>query len=328
MATLLSSGLPIRRALSAFPDLAPPAWRPSLPMVEDAVRDGISLSSALERSNLGLPPVVLGIIRAGEAGSGVAPAVARAAAFMEDLAATRAAVRNALAYPAVLGLAGVASVGVLVGVVLPRFASILKDLGQSLPPTTRFVLAIATVVRAGAFPAGIALMVTVVLWQAWVRTEDGAIQWHSALLSLPVIGQVRRSSATARACAAGATLLESGVPLPVALLHAARAMGDAALSTRMLAARQSVIIGMRLSQALVTHTAMTEVAARLIRAGEETGQLAVMLSHAGQLEANRAATRVRVAVTLLEPALILLFSGIVGLVAAALLQAIYTVHPK
>ncbi|HEX8717395.1 MAG TPA: type II secretion system F family protein [Gemmatimonadaceae bacterium] len=328
LATLLSSGLPLRRAIHALPDLAPAAWRPALPGIEAAVRQGSSFGSALERSALRLPPVVVGVIRAGEAGSGLAPAVARAASFMEDAVATRAAVRSALAYPAVLAVAGLASVVVLVGVVLPRFAGMLKDLGESLPASTRFVLEVATVLRTGAFPMTALLIVTLMVWRAWVRTNEGAVRWHGWLLSLPVLGPLRYSAATARACQAAAALLESGVPLPSALLHAARASGDAALASQMLASRQDVIVGMRPSQAIAKHGAMTDMAARLIRAGEESGQLAVMLAHAAQLEGERARGRVRAAVTLLEPALILVFSGIVGVVAAALLQAIYSVRPS
>lgn len=328
LGTLLGSGLPVRRALHALPDLVPLSWRSALPEVEVSVRQGASLGAALERSALRFPPVVLGIIRAGEAGSGLAAAVARAASFMEEAASTRSAVRSALAYPAVLAVAGVASVGVLVGVVLPRFASILNDLGESLPPSTRFVLTIAGVVRAAAVPALVLLIVALIAWRTWVGTNEGAVRWHALLLRLPLVGQLRRSAATARACAAGAALLESGVPLPAALLHAARAAGDAALSTALLAARQDVIVGVRPSQAILAHGAMTEVAARLIHAGEETGQLAAMLAHVALLEGERARSRVRAAVTLLEPALILVFSGIVGLVAAALLQAVYSVRPS
>jgi type II secretory pathway component PulF len=52
-----------------------------------------------------------------------------------------------------------------------------------------------------------------------------------------------------------------------------------------------------------------------------------MLAHAGRLEAERAEQAVRAAVRLLEPALIILFGGIVAFVAAALLQAVYSVRP-
>lgn len=327
LATLLESGLPVSKALAAMPELAPEAWAAALPGLARAVREGDSLGAALERSGLAIPAVVLGIVRAGEAGSGLARAVRRAADLMEETAATRAAIRAALVYPCILAVAGSISVGILVGVVLPRFAAILSDLGQTLPPTTRFVLQASVFARVAAIPAGVATLIVSVAWRAWASTEPGAVRWHSKLLSVPVLGTIRRSAATARVCAALSALLESGVPLANALTHAARAAGDAAVHERVLAARTSVVAGARPSAAFLTEDALTPVAARLVRAGEETGALAAMLAHAARLETERATQRVRAAVRLLEPALILAFGGLVALVAAALLQAIYSVRP-
>ncbi|MGH7647950.1 MAG: type II secretion system F family protein [Gemmatimonadaceae bacterium] len=327
LATLLESGLPVSKALAAMPELAPDAWAPALPGLARAVREGASLGVALERSGLAIPAVVLGIVRAGEAGSGLAPSVRRAADLMDETAATRAAVRAALVYPCILAVAGTISVGILVGVVLPRFGAILSDLGQTLPPTTRFVLQASAIARVAAIPAGVATLIILAAWRAWVGTAPGAVRWHALLLAAPAIGKIRRSAATARVCAALSALLESGVPLSSALTHAARAAGDAAVRDRVLAARTSVVAGARPSAAFLTEDALTTIASRLIRAGEETGALAAMLAHAARIENERATERVRSAVRLLEPALILAFGGLVALVAAALLQAIYSVRP-
>jgi len=327
LSTLLESGLPIGKALAAMPDLVPPAWTSVLPEVERAVREGASLATALERSTLEVPAVVIGMIRAGEADSGLPSSVHRAAVLMEEAAAIRSAIRGALAYPIILAAAGTASVAVLVGVVIPRFASILGDLGQTLPPSTRFVLYASAVVRAAWLPSLIGAFIVLSAWRAWLQTPRGAQRWHSFMLAAPLIGSIRRSAATARACAALSALLESGVPLAVALTHGAKASGDPAVSSRMLDARNAVIGGSRLSSALAAQSAVTDVAARLVRAGEESGSLVSMLSHAARLESERASDRVRAGVRLLEPSLILIFGAVVALVAAALLQAIYSVRP-
>jgi general secretion pathway protein F len=267
------------------------------------------------------------MVHAGEAGSGLARAVRRAADLMEETASTRGAVRAALAYPCILAVAGTVSVAILVGIVLPRFGAILTDMGQALPPTTRFVLAASSVARAALLPAGIASILIVAAWRAWTGTDAGAARWHELLLGVPMVGSIRFSAATARVCGALAALLESGVPLSVALTHAAKASGDAAISARLTRARKAVIAGARLSTAFLAERALTTVATRLVRAGEETGSLARMVAHAARLEGDRATERVRVAVRLLEPGLILAFGGLVALVAAALLQAIYSVRP-
>lgn len=327
LATLLDSGLPMSRALTALDELAPSSWGAGLPSIRESVRQGNSLAAALLESSLDVSPIVIGIIRAGEAGSGVAPAVRRAAELTESSAAIRSAVRNALAYPLLLAGAGLASVTLLVWVVLPRFGAILADLGQSLPATTRLVLTAAEAARAGAMPAFVGIGLSAVAWRTWTARETGLRRWHELLLALPVIGNVRRSAAAARACAALAALLESGVPIAVGLLHASRTMGDAALSARLLMARETVIEGHGIARSLEAHEALTPTAVRLVRTGEETGRLEEMFEHAARLEQERTEQAVRGAVRLLEPTLILIFAAIVALLAASLLQAVYSVRP-
>ncbi len=327
LATLLESGLPLARALAALDDLVPPAWKPALPGLRGAVREGSSLAAALAASPVAFPPLVVGLVQAGEGGSGLAAAVARAAELTERAAETRRAVRAALAYPLILAGAGTASVALLVGFVLPRFAAILADLGQALPPTSRAVLAAAEAAHAAWLPALVALAAAWVLGRAWTATEGGRLRWHALLLALPGVGGVRRAGAVARFAAALGALLESGVPLAPALASAARATGDAELSRRIGEARGALLGGAGLAAALEGADAATPTAVRLIRAGEESGRLAPMLAQVARIESDRAAARVRAAVRVLEPALILAFGGVVALVAAALLQAVYSVRP-
>jgi len=327
LATLLGAGLPLARALVALPELAPPTWAPVLPATLAAVREGAPLGGALEQSGVHLPPVVFGILRAGEAGSGLAPAVARAADLLEDSAATRAGIRGALAYPAMLAVAGVASVTLLVGVVLPRFAAMLADLGESLPASTRVVLAAATTARRAAIPGLLLLSLGLFVWRRWANTPAGGERWHALLLRAPLLGDIRNSAATARVCGALAALLDSGVPIATALTSATRAAGDHALEARGRRARERILGGARPSAAFGHERALTPTAVRLVRAGEESGQLATMLQHAARIEREQASERVKALVRLLEPALILGLGGVIALVAAALLQAMYSIRP-
>jgi general secretion pathway protein F len=327
LATLLESGLPVARALAAMDDLVPTAWKAALPSLRESVRQGNSLGAALSAAPVGFPPLVVGLVQAGEAGSGLAPAVARAAELTESAAETRRAVRAALAYPMILAAAGLGSLVLLVGFVLPRFAAVLADLGQALPPTARTVLGVADAARAGFVPALFTVLVAGLLWRVWTSTEEGRARWHAFLLGVPLVGGVRRAAATGRFCAALGALMESGVPIAPALAHATRATGDAALTGRILAARESVVAGHAIATSLETQDAATPTSIRLIRTGEETGRLGPMLAHASRIESARAEQMVRSLVRIMEPAMIIVFGGVVALVAAALLQAVYSVRP-
>jgi type II secretory pathway component PulF len=327
LATLLEAGLSVKKTLAAFDDLAPESWEVGLAPMRDAVRDGKTLADALAASPLNVPPLVIGILHAGEVGSGIAPAALRAAQITERSAATRASIREALAYPTLLAIAGSLSMALLAGVVLPRFTAILTGLNQTLPRTTRIVLGAAAIMRTAAIPAALCAAGVLVAWKLWTRTERGRAEWHAFLFTLPLIGDLRRSAATSRAATALASLLESGVPLASALPYAGRASGDGAEEAMLSAARELIVHGERPSVAFERTDSLTSTAVKLVRAGEESGRLARMLDHAALLEAARTEQAVRGMVRLLEPALILAFGGAVALVAAALLQAIYSIRP-
>ncbi len=328
MADLMDAGLSVGRALKTFEELAPPGWRAALPSMQQSIREGSGLATALAAAPVAIPPVVIGIAQAGEAGQGIGPAIRRAAELMESAAATRSAVRAALAYPVVLAVAGMLAIGVLIGVVLPRFAVILSDLGQGLPPATRFVIATTGAVRAGFVPFTIAAIVSVGLWRGWVATPTGRITWCEWMLRIPFIGTIRFCAASARASHTLAALLISGVPIGTATRFAALASGDAAIEHRLQQTRQRVTGGAALSRAASELQALTPTAARLIRSGEESGRMGEMLQHAARIDQERSDRMLQTSVRLLEPLLVFVFAAIVAVVAAALLQAVYSVRPS
>lgn len=327
LADLIEAGVPMNRALSTLEELAPASWRVALPHLRQAVKEGSSLADALESSPIAIPPLVVGIAQAGEAGQGLAHALRSAATLMESTAASRAAVKAALAYPLVLAGAGVASIGMLVGVVLPRFAQILADLNQALPPATRLVLGASLLARQAFVPAATVALVAMAIWRAWTRTPGGRVRWHALLATLPILGDIRRGRVAARAAHTLSALLASAVPIGDAMRFAARATGDAEFERRLLAARQRLLTGERLSAALAQCDACTATVVRLTRAGEVSGRVAAMLAHGAKLEQERADRALATAVRVLEPALIFAFAAIVAVVAAALLQAVYSVRP-
>ena len=112
---------------------------------------------------------------------------------MEATAEMQSAVRSALAYPMIVAAAGIAAVTVLITVVLPRFARILEDLGQALPPSTQMVLQGADLARALVLPSFFGAIVTFAAWRAWVSTADGRVRWHALLLSVPSAFPIRHT---------------------------------------------------------------------------------------------------------------------------------------
>lgn len=326
LANLLAAEIPMSRTLSTFEELAPRSWAPAAALLRERVRIGGRLADGL-RDDARLSPVLAGVIAAGESSGELAAAVLRSAEIAEESAALRSAVRGALVYPAILLVAGACSVALLVGVVLPRFATILSDMGQAPPPLTRFVLGAATAIERDAVPLAAIAAAGLFAWRMWTRSASGSIAWNKLLLRAPALGGVRRSAATSRVCTAMAALLDSGVPAAVALGRAGTAAGDSAIESKLVAVRAAITRGEPLGRALEDSSALTVAAVRLIRAGEESGRMSAMFLHAARMEGERARELTRSAVRLVEPALILVFGAIVATISGALLQAVYAVHP-
>jgi len=324
IASLVDAGVPLERALAASTSVAAGTLRDSIARVADRVRQGSSLTASLGAEGM-FSPVAIGLVRAGERGVGLASGLLQAATQLEHEAESRARIRAALTYPALLATVGSGSVALIVFYVIPRFAALLGDLGQTLPPATRLLLGATEVLR----HYGVLLAIAVVGGAVWVirHIEQRRAGWHGWLLGLPLIGRIRHAFATSRASRTVAALLATGTPALDALRVAAEAVGDQAIVQRLLQARDRVAEGASLSAALRATNAMTDVALQLAGIGEGSGRLPALLAKAADLEEQGAEGRLKALVGLLEPALIIAFAGLVAFVAAALLQAVYAVRP-
>jgi type II secretory pathway component PulF len=327
LSTILASGLPLSRAITLFARTAPGAWQSILPDVRRLVTEGRSLADALASVDASIPPLYLALIRAGEASGALATGVERAAVTAEADAEARSALRAALAYPILLFSTGAAASVLLIGVVLPRFSQILEDLGRELPRSTEAVMFLASVARACILPAALIIAMLTTAWLALRRFPHGRFVIDGILLHIPLMGRVRGQAASARFCTALAELLERGTPLTSALTHAADASGNSVISSRVASARSRVIRGDGIAVSLEEEHAVSTIAASFIRAGEASGQLTHMLAHAGRFESAAAIRTVTTLVRFLEPGLVIIFGGAVGLIAVSLLQAVYSVRP-
>jgi len=236
-------------------------------------------------------------------------------------------VRQALAYPLLLAVVGVASVLVIGTVIVPRFADLLGDLGHELPPATRVLLVGSSLFSHYWFLLIPAVAGVVALGVEVARRPVSRRRIEEALLATPFVGPVRLALATSRIARALGGMLAAGMPLLAALSAAREAAGDLAVAERLGRARERVTQGAPLSTSLEREGALATGALQLLHVGESSGRLADMARRAGDLAAQEAERGLKALVTLVEPALIVAFGGLVAFVAAALLQAVYSIRP-
>lgn len=326
LASLVAAGLPIERALAASEGLLRGPLRSLIVDARRQLREGRTLGQALGAESGLVPGVVLGMIRAGEHGSQLAPALEEVAQHLEREAELASHIRHALAYPVLLGVAGTLTVGVLVTTVIPRFAELLAGMDAELPAATRLLLDASGVVSR--FGLLIVLVVggAATLFWDWRRRPAGALAWEEFLLDLPLVGAIRLALSSSRVGRAVGGMLRSGLPLLKALEYGREAAGNAAVAQRLDRAREEVSEGAALTPALDRARAMSPSALQLVGVGEASGQLAAMMTRAGALAGREAERGLKTLVGLLEPTLIVAFGGLVAFVAAALLQAVYAIR--
>jgi general secretion pathway protein F len=324
---LIESGVPVSRALPLIARHAPRALAETFTEAERLLREGHLLSAALANGPAPLPRGVCALIAAGERQGRLGESIAQAAAQLEREADLMSRTRQALVYPAVLLATGAASLLVIVGVVIPRFAMVLHDLGQSLPTSTRLLLAAGHLLGRWWWLALLGCIAAAAGLGHLRSTREGRRRLDAWLLALPVVGPVRLELRTARICRALGTGIAAGLTLPAALAAGAEAGNDLHLGDRLARATQRVREGMRLGEALRSEAAISPVALDLVAVGEASGDLARMAARAADLAEDRGERALRATVSLVEPALVLAFGGAIGFVALALLQAVYAIRP-
>lgn len=327
MAALVAAGVPLERAVGATEPLARGALREALSQARARLREGRGLAQALEGDQGVVPALVVGMLAAGERGSQLSRALDQVAAQLEREAELVGRVRQALAYPAVLAVVGTASIIVITTTVVPKFAELLTDVGGDLPISTRLLLGFSGFVVGNVAVLGLLGVAVVAAVNAWARTAHGRLVAARSLLALPLIGPLRQALATARWGQALSGMLGTGMPLLPALVAARDATGDPAVGERLDRARTRVAEGQSLTASLEREKALVPSALQLLAVGESSGALARMAERAGDLAGTEAERMLAAFVTMLEPALVVLFGGLVAFVAAALLQAVYSLRP-
>ena len=326
LAALLPAGLPLPRSLDAASRMGGGAYASVFAEIRGRVERGEQLAVALAGYPRLFPPHYVGLVRAGERTGDLAGAFIRLTDQLEREAQIRARLTSAAIYPLVLAIAGGAAMLVLLLVVLPNFAELLQDSGTALPATTSVVLGVSAFVRRFWFliptlivAAGLALFEV-------GRRPRGRLALASFTDRLPLIGALTREAAAARFARMTGTLLSGGAPL-LSALDDATAATDAPLA-RDAAARVRIAVreGEPLHRAMQRERAFPPLLAQLTALGEESARLDEFLLKAAKLFEDRTERVIQRLVALAEPAMIVVFGGVIGFVALSLLQAIYSVN--
>ena len=323
LAGLVSSGLPLERALTALSDEAENERQRHLVAVLRAeVNAGSTFARALQQHPREFADIYCAVIGAGEHSGNLGLVLERLADDLEERQALKVKLVGAALYPAIVTLVSIVIVIFLVSYVVPQVASVFAGTKRALPFLTVAMLAISSFVR----NQGLWALMTIVLIAIGARwalsTAVFREKFDAAWLQLPLVGRLARGYNAARFAGTLAMLAGAGVPILKALQAAAETLNNRALRADALDALVLVREGAPLASALAQKKRFPSLLPMFARLGEQTGQLPVMLQRAATQFSTEVQRRALQLATILEPLLIVTMGLVVMLIVLAVLLPI------
>jgi general secretion pathway protein F len=323
LAELLDAGLEIVEALSALAENTREAGTSGLAArLLARLRDGTPLSQALEAEDGLVPPLFVGLVRAGERSGGVLDALRRWGDYRRRHEELAARLRAALVYPAVLLVVGSAVTLFLLGVVVPRFATAYRGAEERLPAMTRLMMQLGVGVAAhpALVAAGLAAVAAATVHVLRAAARSGRLEL--ALARLPGIGARVGLFRLSQLHLTLGTLLQAGLPA-LAALELAHSVMPPVRRPALTGVAEALRRGERWSDALAARGLASPVSQRLLRAGEGTGRLAEMLVRSARHQDQALARWIDRFSRLFEPVLMVLVGAIVGAIVVMLYLPIF-----
>src|SRR3990170_8014639 len=322
--TIIKAGLPILKALDLLAErAAAPRIRPILLDVRDRVREGSTLSEALEKQGL-FPKVYVTAVLAGEKSGNLTGVLDYFIAYQRVSVSAKKKLIAALVYPAILITVATGIVAYLVTSVVPKFAELYADMNLQLPAVTQLLVALTVTYRFYFLGLILAVASAAVFLILWSRTEQGGLAVDRLKLRVPLVGDTWIKFQVAQFCRTLSTLLQGGTPLVTALATSADAVPSRLISAGILQASQRVREGKSLHDALAASKLMPEMGLEMIEVGEASGALASMLASVAEFYEEETALRVSTLIAIVEPAVLVFMAVVIAFILISLYLPIFS----
>lgn len=327
LATLLQAGTPLEEALGT---IAKQAHKHSIERVIIGVRskvmEGYSLADSLAQFPGVFPNMYRATIAAGEHAGHLDKVLERLADYTENHQAMQQKITSALIYPVMLTLIAIGVVAGLLGYVVPQVVQVFDNMGQELPVLTRGMITASTIVKtSGPYIVVLGILGAIVFVRLYKRPTFKR-KVDALTLRLPLIGNLIRGKNGAAFSRTLSILAGSGVPILTALKNSSEVVGNLPMREAIEHTAEKVREGATISGSLQKTGLFPPMAMHLIASGEGSGKLEEMLERAADQQERETTTTISTALSLFEPALILIMGAVVLIIVLAILLPIFELN--
>jgi type IV pilus assembly protein PilC len=311
--TMIDAGLPIIQCLDILQSQQEnPTFKKMLKEIKEAVEGGTTLADSLKRFPKHFDNLFVNMIAAGEAGGILDVILKRLAAYMEKAAKLKRKVKGAMVYPAMTIAVAVIVVAVILVFVIPVFQQMFSDFGSTLPGPTLVVIAISEFVKSKIHWIIIAVVLFVIAFKKYYKTDKGRLVVDSLALKAPVFGILIRKVAVAKFTRTMGTMLSSGVAILEALDIVAKTAGNRVVENAIYNVRSGIAEGRTMADPLQASGVFPSMVCQMIAVGESTGALDAMLEKIADFYDEEVDQAVENLTAMIEPAMIVFLGVVVG----------------
>jgi general secretion pathway protein F len=325
LALLANAGLTLEGALQTLSEDTNKALAQFATALRSSISAGDSFADALERHPTVIEPAYVAMVRAGEA-SGKIDAILRA--IVEDRARRELLSERfnaAIRYPLFLVGAAILVLVFFLIYVVPQFEPVFRDLGGRLNAGAAFVLGASEWLRGNVdLLLGGCLVAVLGIWLVAMSRERRA-RIVEFISSIPGIAGPMRDRRTARIIGTLGLLVGNGVALPAALKILRDVIAEPKLVGAIDRVHEQVRNGRRFADALADADLLPPLAVRMLRVGDETGDLPSIAAHASQFYEHRLGIGLDRLMGAIGPATIILVSVVIGALVVSIMSALLSI---
>lgn len=301
-------------------------FRKVLQEIQEDLRGGESLSQILGHYPKIFTHLFTNMVNAGEVSGALDKVLVQLADFSEKEAEIRSKVQAAMIYPLFLLLVGIGTIFVLLTFVMPRLMTLFTDLGTELPSITRVIIKVSEFCQSyWMIMLGVVLALVFFL-RSFGISEAQQRKIDQLVLKLPLFGNLVRKAETAKFLRSLELLYENGIPLYQAVAIATRTVTNVPLRDELAKVPERLEGGMTLAKSLEQISYLSAFVTNMVSVGEESGQLGIAVRETAVFFEQETNQFIKVATSLIEPALILGIGLVIGLIVIGMLLPIFEIH--
>lgn len=294
--------------------------------IERDIKGGETLSSAMAKHPKVFSPFYVNVVKAGEATGKLHEVLRYLADHAEKEYNLNFKVRGAFTYPAViLSLFVVVAVLMMIYVV-PQLASMLEELGQKLPLSTRVLIGASKIMRSWFWLIALIIIGLVVAIIRFAKTPNGRLFLDVLKLRIPLFKSLFQKIYLTRLAENLKTLLIGGIPILRALEITSTVIGNKTYEKIINEAKEQVRVGKTISSAFSNYPKqITPMVTQMVGVGEKTAELEIILEKVALFYQQEVDRTVANMTQLIEPFMILILGAGVGFLVSAILMPIYNI---